>query len=123
MSLAVLDELRAIGVEVVPFGDNLVIRPASKVPPELKERLKANKAEVLAALKARPATQPEPSPPVTTSTPAPDPVWDPPLGAERGVMTIADLPELERRLRLSGWKVARRGNELICTSGRKAWIQ
>jgi hypothetical protein len=53
MSLAVLDELRAIGVDVVPFGDNLVIRPASKVSPELKERLRAAKAEVLAAL-ARP---------------------------------------------------------------------
>src|SRR5271157_1078008 len=56
MSLAVLDELRAIGVEVVPSGDNLVIRPASKVPLELKERLKAVKAEVLAVLKAPPAT-------------------------------------------------------------------
>jgi hypothetical protein len=53
MSLAVLDELRAIGVEVVSFGDNLVIRPASKVPQELKERLRASKAEVLAVLARR----------------------------------------------------------------------
>jgi len=50
MSLAVLDELRAIGVDVVPFGDNLVIRPASKVPPELKAKLREHKAEILAAL-------------------------------------------------------------------------
>jgi hypothetical protein len=40
----------------------------------------------------------------------------PPLGAQRGVLTVADLPELERRLRLSGWKVKRRGYELVCTS-------
>ena len=49
----ILQELRALGVDVIPDGDNLVIRPASRVPPELKERLKAAKAEVLAALKAR----------------------------------------------------------------------
>ena len=53
MTLAILDELRAIGVEVIPEGESLVIRPASKVPAELKARLKAAKAEVLAAL-ARP---------------------------------------------------------------------
>lgn len=50
-----LQELKAIGVEVMPQGDNLAIRPASKVPPELKERLRAHKAEVLAILKAKPA--------------------------------------------------------------------
>jgi hypothetical protein len=54
--LAVLEELRALGVQVIPDGGNLVICPASKVPPELKERLRAAKAEVLAVLKARPAT-------------------------------------------------------------------
>jgi hypothetical protein len=54
--LAVLEELRALGVRVIPDGGNLVICPASKVPPELKERLRAAKAEVLAVLKARPAT-------------------------------------------------------------------
>jgi hypothetical protein len=47
----------------------------------------------------------------------------PPLGAGRSVLTVADLPELERRLRLSGWKVSRRGNELICTSSRAGTIQ
>jgi len=48
--IAVLEELKALGVEVIPFGDALVIRPASKVPSELKERLRAQKADVLAAL-------------------------------------------------------------------------
>lgn len=53
----VLDELRAIGVEVIPQGKNLAIRPASKVPPELKERLRQHKAEVLAVLKALPTKE------------------------------------------------------------------
>lgn len=55
--LAILEEFKALGVEVIPDGESLLIRPASKVPPELKERLRAVKAEVLAAL-ARPAVQP-----------------------------------------------------------------
>ena len=50
MSLPILQELRALGVEVIPDGESLLIRPASKVPPELKERLRAVKSEVLAAL-------------------------------------------------------------------------
>ena len=41
------------------------------------------------------------------------------LEVERGYMTIDDLPELERRLRLSGWKVERIGNELRCWSKMK----
>ena len=53
----VLDELRAIGVEVIPQGENLAIRPASKVSPELKERLRQYKAEILAVLKSRPAKE------------------------------------------------------------------
>jgi hypothetical protein len=56
VSLPIISELRALGVEVIPDGDALIIRPASKVPFELKERLRVAKAEVLAALKARPAT-------------------------------------------------------------------
>jgi len=51
----VLDELRAIGVDVIPHGDNLAITPASKVPPALKERLRQHTAEVLAVLKSHPA--------------------------------------------------------------------
>jgi len=58
MTCELLEELKAIGVEVTQQGENLAIRPASKVPPELKARLRAHKAEVLAILKARPATKP-----------------------------------------------------------------
>ena len=38
MTCELLEELKAIGVEVTPQGENLAIRPASKVPLELKER-------------------------------------------------------------------------------------
>jgi TubC N-terminal docking domain len=58
LTIGILEELKAIGVEVIPTGDSLAIRPASKVPPELKERLRAHKAEVLAVLKSRPSTIP-----------------------------------------------------------------
>lgn len=52
---SVLKELHALGVEVLPAGENLLIRPASRVPPELKARLREHKPEILAALKSRPA--------------------------------------------------------------------
>lgn len=55
MTCDLLEELRSIGVEVVPQGDGLAICPASKVPAELKERLRAAKREILAALRERPA--------------------------------------------------------------------
>ena len=54
MSLPVLDELEALGVKVIPDGPDLVIQPASRCPPELKARLRAEKAEVLATLRAQP---------------------------------------------------------------------
>jgi hypothetical protein len=54
--LAVLEELRFLGVQVVADGGNLVISPASKVPMELKERLRAAKPEILEVLRSRPAT-------------------------------------------------------------------
>lgn len=56
MRLPVLEELKAMGVEVIPQGSNLLICPASRVPPALKERLRAAKAEVLEILRGRPAT-------------------------------------------------------------------
>lgn len=51
-----LEALRAIGVEAFPCGETLGIRPASKVPPRLKEQLRTHKAEVLAILRVRRAT-------------------------------------------------------------------
>lgn len=57
MTCELLEELKAIGVQVIPQGNNLVIRPASRVPPRLKERLRAHKAEVIAVLRAHPPAE------------------------------------------------------------------
>ena len=73
------------------------------------------------------ATEPEPSP----AESALDPIWDPPLGRRNDqsemVLSVADMPELERRLRLSGWRVERvtgkYGPELRCWMGRKPRFQ
>jgi hypothetical protein len=46
-----------------------------------------------------------------------------PLGAGHGVLTLADMPELGERLRLTGWEVIRKGNELVCSLGKKLRIQ
>lgn len=51
-------EFRALGVELIPSGDKIRYRPASVVPADLKERLRARKAEVLAALTTSPAAIP-----------------------------------------------------------------
>jgi len=51
--LGILEEFKALGVQVIPQGNNIVIRPASIVPQDLKERLRAHKAEVLAMLKGQ----------------------------------------------------------------------
>jgi hypothetical protein len=49
----VLRELQALGVEVLAQGSNLLIRPASKVPPELEAKLRERKPEILAVLSGR----------------------------------------------------------------------
>ncbi len=51
----------------------------------------------------------------------------PPLGRKNAmgamVLTLEDLPGLEKRLRLQGWNVRRHGDELICTSPGELRIQ
>lgn len=55
MAEAILAELRARGVQLMPVApDRLRIRPASVVPPPLREELVRHKAEVLALLGERP---------------------------------------------------------------------
>jgi hypothetical protein len=54
-ALGIIEECRALGVEVLPMGENILIRPATKVPPELKARLREHKPEILVALRAHPA--------------------------------------------------------------------
>ena len=53
---AILDRLFELGVSVRAEGGNVVIQPASKTPPELKDAIRGNKAEVLALL-ANPPTK------------------------------------------------------------------
>ena len=55
---ALLVELRDRGVQLVPEGDRLRVRPASAVPPDLLGRLREHKAEVLALLTGRPSVRP-----------------------------------------------------------------
>jgi hypothetical protein len=47
---ALIAEFRALGVELIPAGDRIRFRPASAVPPDLVERLRHHKAEVLRLL-------------------------------------------------------------------------
>jgi len=55
---ALVAALCSRGVELVPVGDRLRFRPASKVPPELLAHLREHKAEVLRLLTAPRPTSP-----------------------------------------------------------------
>ncbi len=50
---ALLDELRAAGIELRAAGDRLLFRPAGAMTPALAERVKAHKGELLAIVAAR----------------------------------------------------------------------
>ena len=50
MSSDYLDRLSELGVSVHADGDNVVIKPGSKAPVELKKAIRENKAEVIALL-------------------------------------------------------------------------
>jgi hypothetical protein len=53
---ALLEEVSKLGLQIHVDGPDLVIRPAGRLPSELKERLRQHKAELLAALRMRPAS-------------------------------------------------------------------
>ena len=62
---ALIDDLRRRGVQLEARGDRLRFKPASSVPPDLLADLRANKAQILAALSAAhdaPARGPKPLP-------------------------------------------------------------
>jgi hypothetical protein len=65
----------------------------------------------------------ETSPLPPHSPPRPYPLLGRKSDSGEMVITIEGLPELQHRLRLSGWKVERLGMQLICRSGRKPRIQ
>lgn len=48
-----LSEIQARHVELMVVGDRLRIRPANALPPDLREELRAHKAEVVELLRAR----------------------------------------------------------------------
>jgi hypothetical protein len=79
---------------------------------ETIRRLKKDRGE-------RPEPVPDAVPPYEINEKTPDEgLAASPLGrvndqGER-VMTLEDLPELERRLRSYGWQVERRGDQLVC---------
>lgn len=91
-----------------------------------------------------PTPQPEPAPPVMgnalyTEPTKPSEAMEhpqtvgastelPPLAGRKNargqmVLTVEDIPELEKHLRWQGWKVKRQGLELICTSPGGVRIQ
>jgi hypothetical protein len=121
MNCPLLDEFAALGVQVMALRDSLVIQPASKVPPELKERLRAHKAEVLAVLKKADEERRRRSEAEGART---EPTGPPSLGRlnEQGqlVLTLEDMPRLAEKLRQQGWIVKRVGDELDCQP-RRPW--
>lgn len=117
----IVETLEASGVRFRLDGEKIKARLPEPSPPEVLEALetlRVRRSELIALLRERHKQ---------TLAPCGAGAELPPLGSrnERGelVLTVADLPELERRLRLSGWNVTPRGNELICTSPRKVRIQ
>lgn len=53
-----LADLAGLGVTVTAHGDRLVIRPASKLTDDIRERLRAAKPELLAVLAGKPECRP-----------------------------------------------------------------
>jgi hypothetical protein len=82
MSAALLAQMRSLGVTIAADGDNLTIRPASKLAPELRAQLRAAKPELLALLRTEAAAQPsapQPPDPLDSASPPPAvPLWAPP---------------------------------------------
>ena len=60
IAVVLLEQLTALGVQTIPDGDKLRLRPAQAIPPDLLERVRAHKPELLAALakSALPLTDP-----------------------------------------------------------------
>jgi len=58
---SLLDELHSLGVTLEARGDRLRFRPVKAVPPDLVERLRANKDEVLAHLERQAASDKTPT--------------------------------------------------------------
>ena len=89
-----LDELARLGVMVVASGDRLKFYPRKAVSPELVERLKEHKAEVLVVM-AEPWPEAEPEPEPCGKCGGLE-LWETPMGNWRCMK--CDPPERARRL-------------------------
>ena len=100
---ALVAELRARGVELVSAGDRIRFRPASAVPRELRDQLRALKPEVLGLLWAEHALSvPSPDPQTVRETLGPNPA-------------PADLEALHHELAGALWDLRE------CQAGRQPW--
>ena len=50
-AIDVLQQLHNLGVNVCADGDNLIVSPASKIPPEVKAAIREHKLAILAQLR------------------------------------------------------------------------
>ena len=83
-------EFQALGVELKPAGDKIRFRPASVVPADLREKLRAHKAEVLAVLTSPGSV--EPARPVPSALSSSWPAALPGLGRRR-VIAFTDCQD------------------------------
>jgi hypothetical protein len=113
--VSLLEELEAVGITVTLEGAYLKVCPASRLTPGLRERLKAEKAELAAALKEREAAVAAEAEAEEAEAP-----WNwleeyAGAPATRKTLRIENLPALRRRLEAQAWEVTQRaGYELDC---------
>jgi hypothetical protein len=106
---ALVEALRSRGVELVPVGDRLRFRPASKIPPELLERLRERKGEVIAILTARPSEVPS-SPPAFRSVRW----WAYPWPDELPALGCHSVGPFDLCAECSAWSWVRYGSTVLC---------
>ena len=61
-AVSILDRLREVGVTVRPDGDELVLKPGARIPPDLYGPIKANKPQIMDILRGS-------NPPVVDASP------------------------------------------------------
>ena len=95
--------LRSRGVQLVPIGDRIRFRPASKVPPELLTHLRQRKAEVLVLL-ARD----------TAFAHRSVRWWSHPWPDELGGLGIRHVGPFDLCAECERWSWVRYGNRILC---------
>jgi hypothetical protein len=93
MSAALLTQVRSLGVTITAQGENLLIRPASRLSPELLAQLRIAKPEILAHLRAETATQPAADQPPIPAAAAPQPHYRAPVSPAEPPAPVMDGDE------------------------------